>query len=261
MSSHLPNYKGGQEKKLALKILGGDPTSLKNFPFNVFFLNYAGVCSGVILTSKLVLTAAHCLDVNYNILEMRIYANSRYFFDHKADVHEVSRFIIHVRYNIPVKFSNDLAMLIISDQFRFKPTVKKAWIATHERWMRENETRFYVSGWGEIDNVGTDNKRGLLNAFMTYVPQYKCEELTDIRLSREMFCLWGNGKRDTCRGDSGGGVLWNGMVVGIVSFGGVCGGHPGVYVNLYRAREWMNEAARYLIQEFCKVNDKIKLKC
>lgn len=31
-----------------------------------------------------------------------------------------------------------------------------------------------------------------------------------IKLGPDMFCLHGDGKRDTCRGDSGGGVLWNG---------------------------------------------------
>lgn len=54
--------------------------------------------------------------------------------------------------------------------------------------------------------------------YLSYVPDKECSRLHRLKLSKDMFCLYGNGKRDTCRGDSGGGVLWRGYVLIIISF-------------------------------------------
>lgn len=47
---------------------------------------------------------------------------------------------------------------------------------------------------------------------LQYVPKEECERLHNVKFKADMFCLYGDGIRDTCKGDSGAGVLWEGLV-------------------------------------------------
>lgn len=51
---------------------------------------------------------------------------------------------------------------------------------------------------------------GLQKVHLHYVDRDKCEAANKLEIAPEMFCLYGHGERDTCRGDSGGGILWKG---------------------------------------------------
>lgn len=50
------------------------------------------------------------------------------------------------------------------------------------------------------------------------------------------------GNRGTCQGDSGGALIVNGILVGVVSFGKGCArpNYPGVYTNVAAYRNWIN---------------------
>lgn len=60
---------------------------------------------------------------------------------------------------------------------------------------------------------GSVSELGLLQTSLRYVPRHECERLHSIRLAEDMFCLYGDAARDTCKGDSGGGVVWNGWAI------------------------------------------------
>ncbi|KAG8013072.1 Kallikrein 1-related peptidase b9 [Nibea albiflora] len=56
-------------------------------------------------------------------------------------------------------------------------------------------------------------------------------------------CNQAQKKEDTCDGDSGGPLLYNGVVVGITSYGGTkCGQikKPGIYTIVSHYTEWIN---------------------
>lgn len=61
------------------RITKGEEAVLEEFPFLVQFLNHGGLCAGTILTTKTVMTAAHCLDANSNLNEMVVFSR-RYCF-------------------------------------------------------------------------------------------------------------------------------------------------------------------------------------
>lgn len=56
------------------RITNGEEAVLEEFPFLVQFLNHGGLCAGTILTTKTVMTAAHCLDANSDLNEMVVFS-------------------------------------------------------------------------------------------------------------------------------------------------------------------------------------------
>jgi trypsin len=97
-----------------------------------------------------------------------------------------------------------------------------------------------LSGWGAVseDDDGTDT---LQKVEVPIVPQWECKWLyahTD--LSDDMFCA-GRAGRDSCYGDSGGPVVANGLLVGVVSWGEGCArqGYPGIYASVEKLRKWI----------------------
>lgn len=61
-----------------------------------------------------------------------------------------------------------------------------------------------------------------------------------------MFCA-GSPGHDSCQGDSGGPIIRGNVLVGLVSWGVLCGepGYPGVYTNLANSeiRDWIRNVA------------------
>ncbi|XP_045536123.1 trypsin delta-like [Papilio machaon] len=233
------------------RIVGGEPTNLKRYPFNVQFFNYGGMCGGTILTSKTVMTAAHCFDHNRNIAEMTILSNSRFIFDPQAHTHEVWDFKVHEYYNTSAMFSNDIALILVHYEFQFDENVKRAVLCDTDTWMNENEV-FEATGWGEIKYKGELSNSGLMRTHLRYVPPNKCMKSNKVILTPDIFCLFGDGQRDTCKGDSGGGILWNDVIVGIVSHGNGCAVAPAMYTNVFYFRTWIYRTIRKLNESYCQ---------
>ncbi|KAH9639868.1 hypothetical protein HF086_015719 [Spodoptera exigua] len=101
-----------------------------------------------------------------------------------------------------------------------------------------------------INYGGPMSKKNLMMAKLKYVPLEECSRLHKMELSPDMFCLYGDGERDTCRGDSGGGVIWRRQLVGLTSHGDGCGkeNKPSMYTNLWYHRDWIKmELAKFVI--------------
>ncbi|XP_063359026.1 chymotrypsin-1-like [Cydia amplana] len=239
--------------KAEILIAGGKPADLESYPWNVQFLNSGGMCAASILTQKTVLTAGHCFDFNKNIGDMSILAASRYIFDHHRQQHNVWDFRIHPDYNTSAIFSDDIAIIFIEDMFLFDRHVKPAKLVNTDRWMRETGTTFTATGWGQTSEDGELSLRGLMEAKLRFIPRKEClKEYEGVIFSHDMFCLYGNGTSDTCKGDSGGGILWNNMIVGIVSHGKGCLKYPGVYSNVYYYTGWIKNITQELFQKYCR---------
>jgi hypothetical protein len=43
---------------------------------------------------------------------------------------------------------------------------------------------------------------------LAFVSSKACGKMHGLQLTPDMFCLYGGGVTDTCRGDSGGGITW-----------------------------------------------------
>ncbi|XP_059046212.1 trypsin epsilon-like [Achroia grisella] len=239
------------------KIIGGEAVPMERFPISVQFFNAGAMCGGVILSSWSVITAAHCFDVNANVNDMIVYVGSRYNYDFNAKAHDILSFVIHERYNQSTQFACDIALLFLQTPIKITNKSEKALIVTHNRWMNAKEKQFIVTGWGWTTYGGPISESGLMMTTLQFVPTTKCEIVDKSKAAKDMFCLYGGGQRDTCRGDSGGGVLWNGMLVGITSHGDGCAkkDKPSVYANVWYLKDWIEETFYKFMEEYCQNSD------
>uniref|UniRef100_A0A8C5VM09 Kallikrein related peptidase 4 n=1 Tax=Microcebus murinus TaxID=30608 RepID=A0A8C5VM09_MICMU len=100
-----------------------------------------------------------------------------------------------------------------------------------------------VSGWGLL--AGGRLPTVLQCANVSVVAEQECSERYGPVYHHSMLCAGGglDGK-DSCNGDSGGPLICNGSLQGLVSFGQAqCGqvGVPGVYTNLCKFTDWIEK--------------------
>ncbi|VEN56308.1 unnamed protein product [Callosobruchus maculatus] len=84
----------------------------------------------------------------------------------------------------------------------------------------------------------------LREADLTIVNNEECQKKVEEPVTKRMICATGGKTRkDTCKFDSGGPLEHNGTLVGIVSWGRGCGikNMPGVYTNIARLRNWIQQ--------------------
>ncbi|KAL0895041.1 hypothetical protein ABMA27_013508 [Loxostege sticticalis] len=252
-----PTKKNGTEFEPEGKIVGGRPVSLRQFPSACLFFNLGAQCAGTILNSWTILTAAHCFDKNKDDHQMLIEVESRYLYDFYAKSHDVRKFVIHEDYNKAAKFACDIALIFLADKIQFSSKAKKGVIVSHNKWMKENE-KFIATGWGLTSYSGEVSDKGLLMAELRYISSEDCGRMHKLNLTPDMFCLYGDGVKDTCKGDSGGGVIWNGMIVGITSHGAGCAriNKPSVYANVWYFREWIKNHVQNYMDWYCEEKGK-----
>ncbi|RXN25209.1 myofibril-bound serine ase [Labeo rohita] len=96
-----------------------------------------------------------------------------------------------------------------------------------------------VSGWGRTAD-GPASTLQCLN--LPVLSKKTCRYAYGSIITKNMFCAgFMKGGKDSCKGDSGGPVVCNGKLQGVVSFGQGCAqpGYPGVYVKLCRYNSWI----------------------
>ncbi|XP_073942066.1 trypsin epsilon-like [Choristoneura fumiferana] len=235
------------------KIVGGHAVPLERFPYTVQVFNYGAMCAGSIFSSWSVLTAAHCFENNQDVDEMELHVGSRYTYDLAADRYNVWYYVAHEDYNKAAPFACDVAVIFVDRPIRFSEKTSKAVLVNTAAWMSTKETNFTATGWGWTKYGGPISTFGLLMTELQYVSAKECGRLHNLRLTRDMFCLYGDGVRDTCKGDSGGGIEWRGMIVGIVSHGDGCAkkDKPSVYSNVWYFRKWIDDQIDIFLKKFC----------
>ena len=99
-----------------------------------------------------------------------------------------------------------------------------------------------VTGWG-VTTMGVDLPEILQKVEVPLLPYWECEWLYGKhKLSGSDFCA-GRAERDSCQGDSGGPVMYDGYLIGVVSWGEGCGlpGFPGVYTDVQKFHDWIRK--------------------
>lgn len=267
----------GQTFRTTPTVLGGRSVNLGKYPFavaiyrnEVNILNYW--CGGTLITSRVVLSAAHCFAYSLNgtkyiarIGGVNISDTSNTTFVQR----NVASVLVHPDYN-DRRHYNDVALLLLDTQARQRgvsqpfaclpdadsaPTVQG--IATVLGWGHNSfggtlQTVLQEAQVPLVDNAACDRAYHSLGSYDREFPQG----------INEQFVCAGNitvGGVDACQQDSGGPLVVNvdrlGQtyyeLVGVVSFGVGCGSaaYPGVYASVSHFMHWILNATASIVPE------------
>jgi len=233
------------------RIVGGQAAEKNEYPWLVVLVNrWSGrpfpFCGGTLLSSKTVLTAAHCQEKLYHHTRVHIGEHDVKESDGEQ-IRRVSRFISHPEYfknwktGIPYY---DFAIIILDNHVTFSHAVMPACLPTPGR--DYDSVVATVAGWGrfgsglsqpdvpyEVD-VDTINNTACITS-SKYISDY---------ITGNMICAKRTGK-DSCQDDSGGPLVTKDptsfSVIGVVSWGFGCAEeeHPGVYARVTSQLGWI----------------------
>ncbi|XP_065367071.1 transmembrane protease serine 9-like [Calliphora vicina] len=236
----------GMLPQLDGRIVGGEATSISYVPWQIS-LQRSGShsCGGSIYNSKIIVTAAHCLQsVSASVLKIR--AGSSYW-NSGGVVVSVAAFKNHEGYN-PRTMVNDIAVIRLSSSLTMSSTIRPIDLATSAP---PTGAAASVSGWGTTSSGGYGIPTQLRYVDVEILSTSSCASSTygyGSEIQPSMICAYTVGK-DACQGDSGGPLVSAGRLVGVVSWGYGCAfaNYPGVYADVAVLRTWVVNTASTLI--------------
>ncbi|KAM4743486.1 transmembrane protease serine 4a [Anableps anableps] len=227
------------------RIVGGVDAFIEDWPWQVSLQeNGQHRCGGSLVSSRWLVTAAHCFTGNIRELSrwkvtsgethMNIFGGS-----------SVDRIILHGKYNKD-KNDYDLAMMRLSSPISVGDKRKPVCLPPKDLSLPD-KTPVVVTGWGLLTEDGKAAST-LQKANIEIIARSTCSSPTiyGSYITPRMICA-GNlkGNVDACQGDSGGPLVyfsfshWN--LVGVVSWGVGCAreNRPGVYSNVDEMLNWI----------------------
>ncbi|XP_050544578.1 venom protease-like isoform X2 [Daktulosphaira vitifoliae] len=237
------------------KIIGGSPAELGYHRINQPRTDTPEWnCGGTLISDRYVVTATHCI-VTYRVLTTARLGD----LDLNPEVDDgaepidipIQKIITHQSYS-KITHANDIALLKLDRPVLFNKHVQPICLPISPT-MRANTFLKYeplVIGWGMIAVEGPMTRTTeLMQVNVPVVDNENCNRsYTGIRaiIDDSIICA-GTGKADSCKGDSGGPLMWpkgkQHYLLGIVSTGFKCAesGFPGLYTRVSHYIEWITE--------------------
>ncbi|KAL9704638.1 hypothetical protein quinque_008156 [Culex quinquefasciatus] len=250
------------------RIYGGNITKPNSYPWTAILVfkerfNRHDLfhCGGNLISDQYVLTAAHCLDGlsrRYSLNRIRLgewdllseedcdsVGNCN---DPPLDI-KVESTVQHEEYDKYTLY-NDIALIKLKEKVNFTEFVLPICLPIAESVKDQNtdSMNFTAVGWGNTEH-GNDTyeygSRYKLHVELAGANLTHCDEVYEEDIVETQMCAGAEEGKDTCQGDSGGGLIAqvDGIYYeyGIVSWGYGCGqqGVPGVYTRVTSYLDWI----------------------
>ncbi|KAM8719514.1 hypothetical protein ACLKA7_005708 [Drosophila subpalustris] len=203
-------------------------------------------CGGAIISSKSILTAAHCLYIGGSKLRanrVKIVAGTPRRLVQTKNTQELSveKIRPHPKYSHTL-LTNDIGIIKLKEPIKLNQDFATI-IPINDRDPKAG-LLCTVVGWGTVIQYGPTPDEAV-NGDVTINTNSYCANIPGFK--KGMLCASNANdyEVDSCQGDSGGPLICDNKVVGVVSFGTGCGepDSAGVYTDVYYFRDWIGRNA------------------
>ncbi|MEV0704646.1 serine protease [Saccharopolyspora sp. NPDC050389] len=225
------------EEQPEARVLGGADVATDDAPWAVALTDKYGrqFCGGTLVSPIKVITAAHCMVApmtggKRTPDDLRAIAGRTDLRTERGTVGEVEEIWVHPGFR-DYTSGDDVAVLTLRTPMPQRPL----------EMVREGETAPYrpgtmarVYGWGRTSESGPPSDT-LRSMEVPVTTDETCRTAYPNYDGRSMFCAgFPEGGTDACGGDSGGPIVADNRLIGVVSYGTGCGrpNTPGVYTRL-----------------------------
>ncbi|XP_013168107.1 PREDICTED: trypsin-5 [Papilio xuthus] len=224
--------------------------NLEEVPHHVLIIYSNLFCSGSLVSSITVVTAASCFWKNTDEKVM-VKIGSNILSDGE-NIYNVDSIKIHEYYKHLCDTDNDIALLLLKNHVSFSKGVKKVILVEPETVLREN-TAMTVSGWStskltpKVGNV-------LLWTEMVVINRKDCVQNYGGLITPSNFCAKYNLGRRLF--DNGGPAVYQDLLVGILSFGNAEPKEPylAVFTNISYFYRWIMLNTKRFLRRRCETN-------
>eukprot|EP00093_Oithona_nana_P008221 08221.XXX_505679_504487_1 [CDS] Oithona nana genome sequencing. len=255
------------------RIYGGREAAPNTWPFIVSLqLKYPSGeikhdCAGSIINEWTVISAAHCFPYipqktldKWSVLPGT--HDSTLPTDYNGPLHKIQLLYVPKTWN-GSKLFHDIAILVMDKPFKFNNKIQPIKMMDFDESSQlKVGKKCKIAGWGEWDDDGPNEyPQYLQEVEVPIVDLDKCvsnynDQNQQLVPTDFNFCAGGKQGIDSCFGDSGGPIMCNGKLAGVVSFGpeGECGIEhlPGVYTNISIFAPVIDQTFRTKIQRQLK---------
>ncbi|XP_055928481.1 proclotting enzyme-like [Argiope bruennichi] len=241
------------------RIVGGQESVIGAWPWMalIYFIRRSGrsaECGGVVVTSKHVVTAAHCIVSSRRGNTMSPRQLMVRLGDHDIESDNEGATPVDFAVVSVIKFEgfdlrtfqNDIAILVLNTTIQFGKNIAPICLPFDVFKGDLSNRNAFTAGWGTISYGGpASSKLQEVQLRIWENPRCKVVFRREVPITGANVCA-GDGDKDACRGDSGGPLMLahtdgRFYLIGIVSFGKKCAepGVPGVYARISHFIDWI----------------------
>ncbi|KAG7309588.1 hypothetical protein JYU34_004052 [Plutella xylostella] len=221
------------------RLVGGNEAAKPHGRYQASLQNLSNyhVCGGAVITEQHVLTVAHCVH-NASPEYVYLVVGTNNLQQGPRIPYNVSSIIEHEDYNATSRL-NDIAIVKSSGKFDLKLTDI---LPLYPLELQEGDP-LMLTGFGAFEPHG-DSSSILYMLNMQVFSQSTCKYA--MRYTKEvadtMFCTFQEKGSGTCHGDSGGPILKDNQLAGLISWGIPCAvGFPDVHTRINHYIPWIHD--------------------
>ncbi|XP_042357327.1 complement factor D [Plectropomus leopardus] len=209
-------------------------------------------CGGFVVADQWVMTAVHCLPDGPNGRKVVLGVHSLSEPEETKQTFDILELHNHPDFSMS-NYNNDIALIKLDRPFNATDAVRAVQFLRAGGTNPSRDAEVETAGWGSLDNLGSrpDKLRevvvGVVSSSRCRRSDYFGKKFTTNMICAHKLCPdpcdQPHKTQDSCDGDSGGPLLYNGIVVGITSNGGKkCGQvkKPGIYTIISHYTEWID---------------------
>ncbi|XP_069705984.1 trypsin I-P1-like [Phaenicophaeus curvirostris] len=219
------------------KIVGGYTCAENSVPYQVS-LNFGfHFCGGSLINSQWVLSAAHCYKPR---MQVQLGKHNLALTESTQQLISSAKIIRYPGFNAKTA-DNDIMLIKLAQPAQLTRAIQTVSLPTS---CVAAGTTCLISGWGNTLSDGVQYPDTLQCLEAPVLSSSECSSSYPGKITDNMFCAgFLEGGKDSCQEDSGGPVVCNGQLQGIVSWGIGCAkkGYPGVYTKVCNYVSWIKE--------------------